>query len=167
LSRNSECVQYHVLLDRQTVKRLGHLEWSVKYEPGTIEARATKDGKVVLIAPVAIKLSADRMEIDADGQDVSMIRVELLDKEGRSIPTADNTINFKITGEGALLGVGNGDPNCQESDKEPKRSLFSGLARVIVQSTRKAGTITVEAHAEEWPGPKLPSVTLSIATKRV
>jgi len=24
--------------------------------------------------------------------------------------------------------VGNGDPNCQESDKEPRRSLFNGLA---------------------------------------
>ena len=33
-------------------------------------------------------------------------------------------ISFKVTGEGALIGVGNGDPNCQESDKEPKRSLF-------------------------------------------
>ena len=54
-------------------------------------------------------------------------------------------ISFKVTGEGALIGVGNGDPNCQETDKEPKRSLFNGLAQVIVQSTRTPGTITVEA----------------------
>ncbi len=44
-----------------------------------------------------------------------------------------------MSGEGALIGVGNGDPNCQESDKEPKRSLFNGLAQVIVQSTQNAG----------------------------
>jgi len=32
--------------------------------------------------------------------------------------------------------VGNGDPNCQESDKEPKRSLFNGLAQVILQASK-------------------------------
>jgi beta-galactosidase len=161
-------------LGSQQVKPLGHLEWSVKYEPGTLEARGTKGGKVVMTerrettgAPVAIKLSADRTAIDADGQDLAMVTVEVTDKEGRLIPTADNLIQFKVTGAGALLGVGNGDPNCQESDQEPRRSLFSGKAQVIVQASRTPGTIVVEASTEDWPGPKLPRVTLSIATKRV
>jgi beta-galactosidase len=118
-------------------------------------------------APVAIKLSADRTAIDADGQDLAMVTVEVTDKEGRLIPTADNLIQFKVTGAGALLGVGNGDPNCQESDQEPRRSLFSGKAQVIVQASRTPGTIVVEASTEDWPGPKLPRDTLSIATKRV
>jgi beta-galactosidase len=156
------------------VEPLTHLEWSVKYEPGVIEARGTKDGKVVLVekrettsAPVSIKLTSDRTVINADGEDVAVLKVEVLDKEGRTIPTAANMINFKVTGEGALIGVGNGDPNCQESDKEPKRSLFNGLAQVIVQSTRTPGTITVEAYTGDWPPPKLPAVELTIATKKV
>ncbi len=156
------------------VEPLTHLEWSVKYEPGTIEARGTKDGKVVLTekrettgGPVSIKVTADRTEINADGEDVSVLRVEVLDKEGRRIPTAANMISFKVTGEGALIGVGNGDPNCQESDKDPKRSLFNGLAQVIVQSTRKPGTITVEAYCEPYPRPVLPSVKVTITTKKV
>ncbi len=156
------------------VEPLTHLEWSVKYEPGVIEARGTKDGKIVLTEkrettgdPVAIRLKTDRTEIDADGEDVAVLTVEVLDKEGRAIPTAHNLISFKVTGEGALIGVGNGDPNCQESDKEPKRSLFNGLAQVIVQSTRTPGTITVEAWTEPYPRPKLPMVQVTIATKRV
>ncbi len=116
---------------------------------------------------MAIKLTADRTEISADGEDVSVLRVEVLDKEGRAIPTATNMISFRVTGEGALIGVGNGDPNCQESDKDPKRSLFNGLAQVIVQSTRTPGTITVEAYTEPYPRPKLPSVKVTIATKKV
>jgi beta-galactosidase len=158
----------------QKVQPLTHLEWKVKYEPGVLEARGRKNGKIVLTEkrettgePVAIKLTADRTEINADGEDVALLRVEALDKQGRPIPTADYTISFRITGEGALLGVGNGDPNCQESDKEPKRSLFSGLAQVIVQSMRTPGTITVEAYTEDWPPPKLPSTKLTIATKKV
>ena len=79
------------------------------------------------------------MEINADGEDVAVLRVEVLDKEGRVIPTADNLISFKVSGEGALIGVGNGDPNCQESDKQPKRSVFNGLAQVIVQAKQNAG----------------------------
>ena len=131
----------------------------MKYEPGVLEARGTKDGKVVLVEkrettgePESIRLTADRTEINADGEDVAVLRVEVLDKEGRAIPTADNMISFKVTGEGALIGVGNGDPNCQESDKEPKRSLFNGLAQVIVQSSKTPGTITVEAYTETSRG---------------
>ena len=158
----------------QRVKPLTHLEWKVKYEPGAIEARGSKDGKVVLVEKrettgkiATIKLTADRLEIDADGEDVAMLRVEVLDTEGRTVPTADNMISFKVMGEGALIGVGNGDPNCQESDKEPKRSLFNGLAQVIVQSSKSAGQIVVEAYTEEWPGPKLPGSKVTIATKKV
>jgi len=158
----------------QKVQPLTHLEWNVKYEPGVLEARGTKDGKVVLTekrettrGPESIRLTADRTEINADGEDVAVLKVEVLDKEGRAIPTAANMISFKVTGEGALIGVGNGDPNCQESDKDPKRSLFNGLAQVIVQATKTPGTITVEAYTEPYPRPKLPSTQVTITTKKV
>ena len=161
-------------LGSKKVERLTHLEWSVKYEPGALEARGTKDGKVLLVEkrettgdPVAIRLTTDRTEINADAEDVAVLKVEVLDKESRSIPTAANLISFKVTGEGALIGVGNGDPNCQESDKDPKRSLFNGLAQVIVQATRTPGTITVEAYCESYPPPVLPAVKVTIATKKV
>jgi beta-galactosidase len=93
--------------------------------------------------------------------------VEVLDKEGRAIPRAANMISFKVSGEGTLIGVGNGDPNCQESDKAPKRSLFNGLAQVIVQANKNPGTITVEAYTEPYPRPKLPSTQVTITTKKV
>jgi beta-galactosidase len=156
------------------VERLTHLEWSIPYEPGVLEARGTKDGKIVLTEkrettgePVAIRLTTDRSEIDADGEDVAVLTVEALDKEGRAIPTADYPIHFKVTGEGALIGVGSGDPNCQESDKGNVRSLFNGLAQVIVQANRTPGKITVEAFTGEWPPPKLPSTQVTITTKKV
>jgi beta-galactosidase len=156
------------------VPRLGHVEWKVKYQAGEIEARGSKAGKVVLTEKrettgptTAIRLTADRTEIDADGQDVAILKVEVLDKEGRPVPTANNLISFKVTGEGALLGVGNGDPNCQESDKEPKRSLFNGLAQLIVQSTRGPGEIRIEAVKEGWDGPELTPAKLVVVTRKV
>jgi len=156
------------------VEPLTHLEWRIPYEPGVLEARGTKDGKVVLTdkrettgEPASIRLTPDRSEINADGEDVVVLTVEALDQQGRPIPTADYPIHFKVTGEGALIGVGNGDPNCQESDKEPMRSLFNGLAQVIVQANRTPGKITVEAFTGDWPPPKLPSTQVTITTKKV
>jgi beta-galactosidase len=160
-------------LGTQQVQSLTHLAWQVKYQPGVLEARARRNGKVVLTArrettgvAAGIRLSAERDEIFADGQDVGIVRVEALDAAQRPVPTANNLIQFRVLGDGVLLGVGNGDPNCQESDVEPKRSLFNGLAQLLVRSTQKAGLITIEAYAEDFPGPKLPTVRLTIKTQR-
>ena len=161
-------------LGTQKVPHLGHVEWKVKYEPGYIEARGSKAGKVVLTEKrettgpaAAIRLTADRTEIDADGEDVAVVKVEALDKEGRFVPTANNFLGFKISGSGALIGVGNGDPNCQQSDKAPARSLFNGLAQIIVQSTKQPGQIHVEVAKEGWDGAELTPAKLSITTRRV
>jgi beta-galactosidase len=159
---------------RKKVPPLGHVEWKVRYEPGAIEVRGFKGGKVVLTekrettgVAATIRLTADRLEVDADGEDVAILKVEVLDKEGRAVPTADNLIGFRVLGDGLLIGVGNGDPNCQQSDKEPKRSLFNGLAQVIVQSTKRAGEIHIEAVKEGWDGPELTPAKLVIVTKKV
>ena len=158
---------------RQKVPRLGLVEWKVRYEAGAIEARGWKDGKLVLTerrettGPIAaLRLTADRTAIRSDGEDVVVLTVDALDSAGRALPTADNMISFKVTGEGALIGVGNGDPNCHESDKEPRRSLYNGLAQAIVQSTRTPGTITIEASTVVR-GSTVAPAKIEIATKQV
>jgi beta-galactosidase len=162
-----------VSLGRKKVPLRGHVEWQVKYEPGVLEARGLKNGAVVLTdrrettgEPESLRITSDRMEIDADGQDVAVLRIEALDSAGKPVPTADTTVTFHVSGEGTLIGVGNGDPNCQESDQGPKRSLFNGLAQAIVQSTRRSGTIVVEASTEEF-GKKLKSARLEVKSQNV
>ncbi len=161
-------------LGSQKVPHLGHLEWTTTYHPGTLEARGMVAGKVVMAdkhettgVPATIRLTADRMEINADGEDLAILTVEALDKDGRPVPTANNSIAFKVEGHGKLIGVGNGDPNCLESDKDPKRSLFSGLAQVILQSTKESGEIHIEAVKDGWSGPELTPCKLVIVTRKV
>jgi beta-galactosidase len=155
------------------VPRLGHVEWKVAYAPGVIEARGRRDGQTVLTerrettGPARkIRLTADRTEIAADRQDVVILTVEALDEKGRLVPTADNKLAFHITGAGQLIGVGNGDPNCQESDREPKRSLFNGLAQVIIQSTDEAGKILIEAVEDGSAGQTLRAASLVVRTQK-
>jgi beta-galactosidase len=142
------------------------LAWLVPYSPGTIEARGFKGGKQVSVtrretSGVAARLvvSTDRKQLSADGEDVAMISVEVQDAHGRPAPLAASDVAFKIAGEGRLIGVGNGDPTSHEPDKGASRKAFSGLCMAIVQSTKAAGTITVEASS-----PGLESARLSIVT---
>lgn len=155
-------------LGAKTVPRLSHVEWKVKYAPGVLEARGFKDGRQVLTArrettgyPAGIVLVPDRREISADGEDVSMIEVWVVDEEERIAPTADNKIAFQVSGPGRLIGVGNGNPSSHEADKGQSRRAFNGLCMAIVQSTRDAGEIRVDAVS-----PGLRPATAAIACKK-
>jgi beta-galactosidase len=138
-------------LGSQPVKKNGHLVWKVKYAPGVIEARASKGGTVVLTekretaGPAAkIVAVADRAKIAADGQDVAVINVSIVDAQGRPVPTADNMVMWTLSGPGSVIGVGNGDPSCHEPDRATQRSAFNGLCMAIVQSRRgEAGPIAI------------------------
>ena len=146
-------------LGSQKVERNTHLAWKVKYAPGTIEARGTKDGKIVLMdkrettgAAAKLVLRPDRQKISADGEDLSIIAVEVIDAQGRLMPVASNEVTFEITGAGKLIGVGNGDPSCHELDKANKRSAFNGLCMAFVQAAKQSGEIRVVASASGLQG---------------
>jgi beta-galactosidase len=139
-------------LGAQEMKKDSHLAWNVPYAPGVIEARGFKDGELVMTArrettgaPAALAIYADRAEIAADGEDVAMFAVEVRDARGGIVPITDNLVTFKVIGAGKLIGVGNGDPTNQESDKGTSRKAFSGLCMAIVQSAKSPDSITVEA----------------------
>jgi beta-galactosidase len=144
-----------------------HVAWAVKYAPGSIEARGFKGDKPAMTAKrettdAAAKLvmTADRREISADGEDVAMFAVAVHDAQGRVVPITENEVTFKISGAGKLIGTGNGDPTNQESDKGTSRKAFCGLCMAVVQSTKTAGEITVEATS-----PGLDPATVTIAAK--
>jgi len=71
------------------------------------------------------------------------------------VPTASNKVQFTVEGPGKIIGVGNGDPSCHEPDKASARSLFGGLAQVIVQGTKQAGEIVLTAQADSLTADRL------------
>jgi beta-galactosidase len=117
--------------------------FQIPYEPGTLEAVGYKNGKEVSRfkiettgAPAALQLITDRKALGNDGWDAMPITVQALDHKGRPVPTANLPVAFEISGGGRIIGLGNGDPNSHEAEKGNKRSLFNGLAQVIVQSSK-------------------------------
>jgi beta-galactosidase len=142
----------------------------VTYQPGTLKAIGTKDGKVVVTEeisttgdPAAIDLSVDREDITADRLDVAHVTVKITDAQGRFVPVADNEVSFQIQGEGKIIGVDSGDPVSHEDFKGARRKAFNGMCLAIVQSTAKPGRIQLTATA---PGLKSDSVTIATSEPR-
>ena len=97
--------------------------------------------------PAAIALEPDRTTLTADGTDISLVTVKIVDAQGRTVPVATNAVTFSVTGAGRLLGLGNGDPSCHEPDKASQRSAFNGLCLAIVQSSATPGAIDIQARS--------------------
>lgn len=157
------------LVSEQTVDPYEMNTWMVPYKPGKLEAIGYKDGKVVSRAkvetttkPVRIKLTSYRGILSGDGRDATPVTVELTDSKGRHVPTANNMVEFAITGPGRIIGLGNGNPNCHEAEKGNRHSMFNGLAQVIIQTDDKAGEIKLTATANG-----LKPCTLTIPVKQV
>jgi beta-galactosidase len=156
-------------LGAKDVRKDSHLAWIVKYAPGSLEARGWKDGKPVMTtrrdttgAAAKLVMRADRGGVSADGEDVAMFAVEVQDAQGRSVPITENEVTFRVAGAGKLIGVGNGDPTDHAPDKGTSRKAFSGLCMALVQSSKAAGNITVEATSAG-----LASAVMTIAAKPV
>ncbi len=156
-------------LGTKEIKKDSHAAWVVPYAPGTIEARGYKGNTVAMTTkrettgPAAkLVMSSDRQELSGDGEDVAMFAVEVRDAQDHVVPITDNLVTFKVSGEGKLIGVGNGDPTDQTSDKGSARKAFSGYCMAVVQSTKTGGNLTVEASS-----PGLTSATVSIPVKAV
>jgi len=138
----------------------GHLSWSVPYAAGTLEARGVDAaGKVVATdkvettgAPAALRLTTDRTALTADGEDLTMVEVDVVDAQGRIVPTADNLVTFQVTGAGHVAGVGNGNPSDHGPDKAFYRHAFGGKCLVIVGAGEQPGSISLTAVASGLKG---------------
>ncbi len=142
-------------LGKKDMPRNGHLQWSVNYEPGKLEAIAFKKGKKLTSSvettnlPAKLLLVPSKMRLIADGKDVSVINITVIDKEGREVPDANKMIDFKLFGDAKIIGVGNGDPSSHQADfcKDGKwqRSSFNGKCQVIIQAGKTKGKHRFEA----------------------
>ncbi|HLI93532.1 MAG TPA: glycosyl hydrolase 53 family protein, partial [Puia sp.] len=136
-------------LGKKVMPRNGHLEWAVPYEPGKLEAIATRKGRqfsafVETTGPASeVVVTPYKTTMLADGRDATVLNISVVDREGREVPDAGNEIRFTAAGDLHIIGVGNGDPSSHEPDKGTdsvaERRLFNGHAQVIVQSGFRPG----------------------------
>lgn len=156
-------------IGEKPVDKYEMVSWEVPYQPGKLEAFGYVNGKQVSHfvvettgKAVSLRLTPDRNKMAANGWDAIPVTVEALDVRGRPVPLAQNNVDFTIGKTGNIIGLGNGDPNSHEAEKGNKRSLFNGLAQVIIQSkAASAGFVELSATS-----PGLKPATIKIALEK-
>ena len=155
LGKRSKDPQAPVVRDRYALRWL-----DVAYEPGELKAIAYRDGQELGTAvmrtagaPARLRLTPDRTELVADGDDLSYLLVEAIDESGNVCPLAMNEVQFTVDGPGTIAGVGNGDHHYPAEFDANHVSLFYGKAMLIVRtSDGTAGAIQVQAISKGLEG---------------
>lgn len=137
------------------------LRWdNVTYTPGEVHVVAYKNGqkwaedtKKTIGSPAKLNVTADRTSIASDGYDLSFVTVAVVDKDGETVPRANNDIVFSVDGPGEIISTDNGDPTDMVAFPSLKRHAFNGLALAIVRSKPgSSGSFTVSAAASGLEG---------------
>ncbi len=140
--------------------------YALNYEEGTLravgldEAGNVQEERVLSTAgkPAKIRLTADKRQMKADGQDLIYVIAEVLDKEGRVMPIADNRLQFSIKGAGVIEATGSADLKDSESYSKASRKAWKGRAVAVIRSNGKTGKVTLRVSS---PGLTSASVILT------
>jgi hypothetical protein len=129
---------------------------NVEWQPGTLRAvgydkggrRVTEAEKRTAGRPAAVRLTVHTgpRGLLADGADVALVDVEVVDAEGNRCPTALDVINFKLSGPAEWRGgIAQGPDNYILSRSLP---VENGVNRVIIRSKTQAGKVALTASAD-------------------
>lgn len=140
---------------------------NVTFEPGKIEAVGYNGGKEAARyaietagQPTAIKLS--RIENPsgwkADGADVALVQIEVVDAQGRRCPLANDMIHYDLEGPAEWRGgMAQGPDNYILAQDFP---VECGVNRAIIRSTTTPGKVTLKASAEGLKGAEISLETI-------
>lgn len=157
---NTSSVKLYVnnqLIGTDTVAENGYVyEFpNVTWESGAVRAEGFINGdlkttqtKTTSGAPVAIKLTpiVGPKGWLADGSDVALIDVEIVDENGQRCPLDKGRVDFTITGPGIWRGGYNsGKPN---STNNLFLDIEAGINRVAVRSMLTAGEVIITASRD-------------------
>ncbi len=144
--------------------------FTVPYEPGVLKAIATSQSAqstqtttILKTAgePARLRLTPDRTVMAADGQSLTFITVEVVDKDGTPVPEAAIPCEATVKGAGSLLAFASADLKDTEPYTSPRVTTWKGRALLVIRSTKKRGSINVTIKSSlSTPSLKLKSKLL-------
>ncbi|GGF28670.1 beta-galactosidase [Hymenobacter cavernae] len=128
----------------------------VPYQAGelkAVEARQGQEGAVAVLKtsgpPVALRLTADRAKLAADGQDLSFVLIELIDQQGNVVYDSNRKVAISLEGKGGkIITSGSASPNDMESFGSLTPKLFNGRAMAIIRADYQSGKMEVRVSSE-------------------
>jgi beta-galactosidase len=157
----TNCDEVELFLDGKSlgVKELSDinelpLTWTLEYKTGKLKAVAKINGEIVAkdelkTSGKAIKLllKSSKERIRNNDSDVSVIQVNVVDKDGTTVPDARQVVRFKLEGNAEIIAVDNGDLRSNDSFQGNQRKAFKGKAICIVKAVG-SGKIKITATSD-------------------
>ena len=138
--------------EKETGKENYTATFEVAYEPGTLKAINSKGKEEFILKtagePAAIRLTADRNKIKACMNDLSYVKIELVDKDGVVVPDTSLPVKIECSGKGRVIAGGNAAYDDMKSFRSLTPDTFRGRAIAIVQPNEEKGEIQVKVSAE-------------------
>ena len=135
--------------------------FSVPYKAGTLRAEA--GGKSVTLKtagkPARLRLTPDRTVMTADGQSLTFVTLEVLDKYDTPVPEAAIDCEATVNGAGTLSAFASADLKDTEPYTSPRVKTWNGRALLVVRSTQKKGSVNVTIKSS------LPTASLTLKSK--
>jgi beta-galactosidase len=132
--------------------------WKIPFEPGAIKAIGRNAGQVVAThelrtagAPAKLVITTDRPKLGAQWDDVAFATVRVVDANGIPCPWADNLVQFKVAGPGAIAAVDNGDRRDHAPYQATERKLYRGECLALIKASADTGDIVVTATTAGLP----------------
>ena len=142
-------------LGKKEMTRERQIVWNVPYASGTLtvvahDADGNKLSKSYTTAGEAtsVEMIVDRNEVTANETDVIHCEISIVDSKGTYVPNANQMITFDVEGPARIIGVENGDILDLSPHKVNYRKTFNGKCLLLIESTDKAGTITITAESK-------------------
>ena len=135
--------------------------FSVPYKAGTLRAEAGGESVTLKTAgkPARLRLTPDRTVMTADGQSLTFVTVEVVDKDGTPVPEAVIDCEAIVKGAGKLLAFASADLKDTEPYTSPRVKTWKGRALLVVRSTQKKGSVSVSIKSP------LPTAGLTLKSK--
>ena len=135
--------------------------FSVPYKAGILRAEAGSESVIMKTAgePARLRLTPDRTTMTADGQSLTFITVEVVDKQGTPVPEAAISCEAIVKGAGTLLAFASADLKDTEPYTSPHVKTWKGRALLVVRSTQKKGSVSVSIRSP------LPTASLTLKSK--
>jgi beta-galactosidase len=135
--------------------------FSVPYKAGTLRAEAGVESVTLKTAgePARLRLTADRTVMTADGQSLTFVTIEVLDKQGTPVPEAAIPCEATVKGAGTLLAFASADLKDTEPYTSPRVKTWKGRALLVVRSTQKKGSVNITIKSA------LPNASMTLRSK--
>lgn len=128
--------------------------WNVDYQPGELLVKGYIADKVVSTYSLntageveKISVNPDRIIFPKSQRGISQIEIQVTDKNGNLVYTAEDDIHITITGEARLLGLESGSASSHEPYQASHRKAVHGKLIVYIETNGTAGNVNISFDA--------------------